>query len=114
MYVCIDVYMYTLYICIYVHLYVYACMYTIYRYVYYMYMYIYVYMDARPRPPPTRGNALLGAQISTEPQIQKSQSSKKFKKLKIPKSEHLKIQESKTFHICVVLQKVWIFGVLEF
>ena len=36
-------------------------------------------------PPTTRGNARLGAQVSTEPQIQKSQESKnvKFQKSKL-------------------------------
>ena len=65
-------------------------------------------------PPTTRGNALLSAQISTEPQIQKSQ---KFKKTKIKKSK-LFLQDSvdvKNFEFSIFLDLgFWILGFLGF
>ena len=65
-------------------------------------------------PPTTRGNAFLGAQISTEPQSHRSrnpknpklQKSKNSKNPKIQKSENLKntkIQKAKILHIYGIL-----------
>ena len=80
----------------------------------YMHTYIYRYIYIYTHPPTRRGNALLAAQISTEPQIQRSRKTK-IQKSKNPKTKQIQTCKNPNlfarFRRC---EKFRIFGSLDF